>query len=450
MPLILGHRVNAEIAGTELEVIKKLGEGTQGEVYLVEGPDGYHAVKWYKSDQATPEQRAAILYLVRTGPPFGAAGKRFIWPSDLVTRPGSSQFGYLMSRIDTRRFAEIGECWAHIKPIPNFSALCEISYQLANSYRALHLSGHCYRDISAGNLMFDPLTGDILICDNDNVGVNRQSRSQVWGTMEYMAPEIIRGEKDPSTQTDLHSLAVLLFYLWIWHHPFHGEMEYRFHCWDIPAKKKVYGESPVFVFDPVNRSNALPEDPDYTTARERWNYCPHAMRETFIRAFTDGLNDPDRRVTEGEWQSLFSRMKDSIVVCPHCRAENFFRENGDTRRCWHCNTPLTAPPFIVIRQPGERICLAISLGTTIRHRHIASSSPQEDGSEIIGTVVPHPAIAGAAGIRNNTSTVWQCTFPDGSTVDVPPGRAVPLNPGMMIRVEGVLLTIIPPQNPRIE
>jgi hypothetical protein len=35
-------------------------------------------------------------------------------------------------------------------------------------------------------------------------------------------------------------------------------------------------------------------------------------------------------------------------------------------------------------------------------------------------------------------------------VDVPPGRAVPLNPGMMIRIEGVLLTITAPQNPRIE
>jgi serine/threonine protein kinase len=441
MPLMLGQRVKAEISGIELEVIKKLGEGTQGEVYLVEGPDGYQAVKWYKSEQATAEQRAAVLYLVRTGPPFGAAGKRFIWPRDLVTRTGSAQFGYLMNRIDTRRFAELGECWAHIKPVPNFSALCEISYQLANSYRALHLSGHCYRDISAGNLMFDPVTGDILICDNDNVGVNRQSRSQVWGTMEYMAPEIIRGEKDPSTQTDLHSLAVLLFYLWVWHHPFHGEMEYRFHCWDIPAKKKVYGESPVFVFDPHNASNNLPKDPDYTTARERWEYCPRDVRETFIRAFTDGLKDPDRRVTEGEWQTLFSRMKDSIMICPHCHAENFLGGTGESISCWHCHNLLPFPPVVVIRRTGGEIRLSLSLGTTIRRRHITTSSQQEDGAEIIGTIVPHPAIAGAAGIRNNTSFPWQCTFPGGSTADVPPGRAVPLNPGSMIRVEGVTLTI---------
>ena len=54
----------------------------------------------------------------------------------------------------------------------------------------LHLNGYCYRDISSGN-MVDPDTGDVLICDNDNVGINRQSDSQVDGTYEFMAPEVI-------------------------------------------------------------------------------------------------------------------------------------------------------------------------------------------------------------------------------------------------------------------
>jgi len=444
MPLAIGQRVKAELSGTELHVIRKLGEGTQGEVYLVEGPQGYQAVKWYKPEQATPEQRSAVLYLVRTGPPFGAAGRRFIWPLDLVTGQESSQFGYLMTRIDTQKFAELGEIWAHIKPVPNFSSLCEISYQLANSYRALHLSGHCYRDISAGNLMFDPVTGDILICDNDNVGVNRQSRCQVWGTMEYMAPEIIRGEADPSTQTDLHSLAVLLFYLWVWHHPFHGEMEYHFHCWDIPAKKKVYGESPVFVFHQENPANRLPPDPDYAIARERWGYCPPDLQDLFTRAFTDGLHDPSRRITEGEWQNLFSAIKDRIIACPKCRAENFVEESGRPGSCWHCHASLPRPPFLVIRRPSGEISIALSNGTTVRRRHVSQSPANDDGSAIVGMVVAHPAIPGASGIRNATQTPWNAEFPDGSTTIVSPGRAVPLNPGTTITIDGVVLTIVAP------
>ena len=351
-----------------------------------------------------------------------------------------------MDRIDTRLFAELGEVWAHIKPVPNFSALCEISYQLANSYRTLHLSGHCYRDISAGNLMFNPLSGDILICDNDNVGVNRQSRCQVWGTMEYMAPEIIRGESYPSTQTDLHSLAVLLFYLWVWHHPFHGEMEYGFHCWDIPAKKKVYGETPVFIFDPENPANTLPRDPNYATAKERWRICPPSLKKTFIRAFSDGVKDPGRRVTEGEWQNLFSRLKDSVMGCPECRAENFSPEHGDTTRCWHCNLPLISPPFLCIQRSGGDTCLALSLGTTLLRRHIDPASTYEEGAAVLGIIVPHPVIPGAAGIRNMSPCTWFCTFPDGSSIEVPPGRAVPLNPGTSIRIGTVTVTISSLQN----
>ncbi len=443
MPLSIGQHVHAELSSARLNVIKKLGEGTQGEVYLVEGPHGYQAVKWYMAGQATPEQRTAILYLVRTGPPYGPAGRRFIWPLDLVTREGSSRFGYLMDRIDTSKFAELGEIWAHIKPVPNFSALCEISYQLANSYRALHLSGHCYRDISAGNLMFNPESGDILICDNDNVGVNKQSRSQIWGTMEYMAPEIIRGEADPSTQTDLHSLAVLLFYLWVWHHPFHGEMEYRFYCWDIPSKKKVYGESPVFVFDPDNLSNRLPQDPDYETARNRWAWCPPELQAAFTRAFTAGLN-PDRRVTEGEWQNIFAGLKDRIVSCLACRAENIMMGEDGSGTCWHCQRTIPSPPALIFHRSGKDVCVLLSLGTTIRTRHVSSSSGNEDGSRILGEVVPHPTIPGAAGIRNLSDTVWSVKFPDGRSTTVPPGRALPLNFGTSLSIGGVTAVINAP------
>lgn len=422
---------------------KKLGEGTQGEVYLVEGERGISlACKWYKPSHATDGQRTAIRALVRSGPPRGTAGSRFIWPLDLVTVEGSSCFGYTMKLIDTRRFAGLGEVQAHLKPVPTFSSLCTISYQLANSYRTLHLNGYCYRDISDGNLMFDPLNGDVLICDNDNVGVNRQSKSQVWGTMEYMAPELILAKQDPSTETDLHSLAVLLFNLWCWHHPFHGEMEYRLRVWDLPAKRKVYGEHPVFIFHPTDQSNELPKDAEYVTARTRWGYCPPSLREMFTQAFTTGLSDPKRRVTEGEWQRGFLQLRDSIVSCPRCHAENFLEAGKKDLHCWHCTTAIPSHPVLLVRIPTGSHSITLSEGTKVLKRHISSPWQDEEMTAVLGQVVKNPQTPGVWGIRNLTTQPWKAISREGATLDIPPQKAVPLNPGFRIQIEGVEAEII--------
>ena len=210
---------------------------------MTDGKNVY-ALKWYNLEQSTEVQKEAIRYLVNQGAPHnGAVEQRFIWPLDMITFSNTTQFGYLMPLIDTQRFAELGEVQAHIKLAPSLSTLCEICYQIANSYRALHLSGYCYRDIAASNIMFDPQTGDVLICDNDNVGINRQSPSQIWGTMEYMAPEVVRGEAVPSTDTDLYSLAILLFNLWC------GTIPYMVK-WNIKLNVGMYLLNSVFMEKP--------------------------------------------------------------------------------------------------------------------------------------------------------------------------------------------------------
>lgn len=443
MPLEIGQKIRGETSGTVFTVRKRLGEGTQGEVYLVTGGNGEFACKWYKPSQATAEQRAAIRALVRGGPPRGTAGSRFIWPLDLVSVPNSPYFGYIMRVIDTGRFAVLGEVQAGLKPAPSYRALCRISYQLANSYRALHLNGYCYRDISDGNLMFDPVQGEVLICDNDNVGVNRQSVSQVWGTMEFMAPELICGKADPSIETDLHSLAILLFSLWCWHHPFHGRMEYSLRVWDIPAKRRVYGENPVFIFDPKNEANRPPPDPEYQTVVKRWNACPSSLRAMFTRAFTSGLRDPKQRVTEGEWQREFLQLEDSIVPCPRCRAENFQERGADaTAGCWHCSAPLPRHPLLFIRSASGGHYVVLSDGTELLKRHITLLPPEDAEREVLGRVTRHPDDPNLWGIKNLTAAPWDATLPDGRTIAIPPQKAIPLNPGIKFRIEGKEAEII--------
>ena len=434
--LLPDNQLQTTLTKRSLSIRARLGEGGQGQVFLVTDGDDEYALKWYFAHQATDAQRKAIRDLVQTGPPRrpAEAGERFIWPLDIVTAAGLDEFGYLMGLVDMQRFAELGEVQARLKPQPSPRAMCEISYQLANSYRALHLAGLCYRDISRGNMMFDPVAGDVLICDNDNVGVATQSKCQVLGTWEFMAPEVILGLADPSTSTDLHSLAVLLFELWMWHHPMHGDLECAIRSWDIPAKKRVYGENPVFVFDPVDSSNR-PNDPDYRTVRKRWELCPKSLRTAFESAFTTGLKEPAKRVTEGQWQQLFLQLKELLVRCPACGVEVFCEPSEAATVCGHCRTAVPVPVRLEIDTGAGNFYLLLTSTTELARFHMRPSSGRSDNEEVLGRMVQNPNNPGQFGIRNLTATAWKVRYVDGSTSEVPPQKAVPLTANAEVLIE---------------
>ena len=62
-----------------------------------------------------------------------------------------------------------------------------------------------------------------------------------------MAPEIVTGKAKPSRNTDLFSLAVLLFYMFMLNHPLEGKREARIKCMDIPAMNMLYGTDPLCI-----------------------------------------------------------------------------------------------------------------------------------------------------------------------------------------------------------
>lgn len=445
MALKIGQKVKSDMSKDNLTVVKKIGSGGQGIVYLVEKNNKKYALKWYNLEQSTDEQKVAIRKLVTRGPPKEDGGKRFIWPIDLVTVPGSKHFGYLMPLIDTNKYATLKEIQAKLKDTPQLSQLCEISYQLANTFRELHLSGYCYRDISDNNLMFDPVSGDCLICDNDNIGVDNNSKSQILGTMEYMAPEIIRGEAPPSTNTDRHSLAVLLFNLWMWHHPFHGELEYNIRVFDIPAKKKIYGHMPIFIFDPADSRNHLPNHADASYSKwvhKRWEkICPKSLQDLFITAFTAGLKDSNDRIKEGQWQKLFLKLKDGAISCPNCNAENIWEPNT-TLNCWNCSTKINSNTLRLIcnSKSSDMHYLMLRPNTFILMRHVNKSKYSD--KSIVGQIVKHPNKKGTWGIRNLTEESWSATSSNGNPKEVAPQKSITLTRGLKLKIDGNIVEIV--------
>ncbi|MEM1060583.1 MAG: serine/threonine protein kinase, partial [Verrucomicrobiota bacterium] len=336
-----GEEAWLESSGQPCQVSDFLGGGGQGEVYRVRIGESEFALKWYFPNSATPGQRQALEDLVRIGPPAST----FLWPIELVSSPRQSGFGYLMPLRPPAYIGLVDVMNGQVDP--SFRILVNTALYLADSFLQLHAKGLCYCDISFGNIFFRAENGEISICDNDNVGVDGQTESGVLGTPRFMAPEIVINASKPSTRTDLYSLSVLLFYIFMMHHPLEGKRESDIACLDLPAMQRLYGIDPVFIFDPEDESNR-PVPGLHDNANIFWPLYPAFFRRIMTKAFTEGLKDPvNGRVRESQWRASLIRLRDSIFYCPHCASENFFDEEvareGGTYTCWSCGQPTGHP-----------------------------------------------------------------------------------------------------------
>jgi serine/threonine protein kinase len=341
-------------------------------------------------------------------------------------------FGYIMPLRDAR-FRGIADLMKR-RIDPSFRALATAGFSLAHSFLHLHSQGLCYRDISFGNIFFDPSTGEIAICDNDNVTVDGDRGVGILGTPRFMAPEVVRGDSLPSTQTDLFSLAVLLFYLFLVHHPLEGRRELAIHSFDLPAMTKLYGTHPLFIFDPADPSNA-PVAGHHDNAILSWPIYPQFLRELFTRAFTQGLHDSDHgRVREGEWRAAMIRLRDSVLYCRSCSAENFYdvdalrASGGAALSCWSCHASIQMP----YRLRVGRALIMLNHDTRLFPHHLDEQRPN-DFSQPVAEVTVHPQHADIWGLKNLSEQKWSFSSgADPRPSEVLPGRSLRLDNGMRI------------------
>jgi eukaryotic-like serine/threonine-protein kinase len=415
-------------SGRECRVGALLGEGGEGKVFhaTLPGDGGEYALKWYHPEQATDARRYALSRLIDIGPP----DDRFLWPMELADQPGSPGFGYLMP-LRPERFHGLGDYLAR-RITAEFRELALAGIHLAHGFLQLHAKGLCYRDISYGNVFFDPTTGDVLICDNDNVGIDGEE-TLVMGTPYFMAPEIVRREAMPSANTDRFSLAVLLFYLFMLDHPLLGQAETG-----EPALLELFGVRPTFIFDPDDPSNR-PVEGVHRNASLYWPLYPKAIQALFIRSFTGGLTDPvNGRVRESEWRRALARLHDSIVTCPACGEQNFYdaAREGPWVCCGpRCGRSLAVPARLSVG-PHE---VVLSGGARLYPHHLAGRL--YDFSMPLAQAVEHEAYD-LIGVTNTSTGTWTVRSPDGRTAEVPPSATVAAVAGVEIDFGGVVGRVV--------
>ena len=177
-----------------------------------------YALKWYHNGAIANPKRfyKNLTDNIAKGAPTSA----FLWPLYL-TEPKDGSFGYIMN-LREKKYKDFSDFLLVKVRFGSISAAITACLNITNGFRDLHRKGFSYQDLNDGNFFIDPQTGDVLICDNDNVSPFGDNLG-IAGKARYMAPEVVRNIKKPNTMTDRFSLAVILFRILFLDHPLEGK-----------------------------------------------------------------------------------------------------------------------------------------------------------------------------------------------------------------------------------
>lgn len=227
----------------------------------------------------------------------------------------------------------------------DFRTMLRAATNLARAIRRMHSAGLAHSDLSNNNVLIDPSRGACVVIDIDSLVVPGKLPPEVVGTRGYIAPEVLatsvydRGDarrKLPSIETDLHSLAVLIYEYLLMRHPLMGRKVYSTES----AEQDDFlglGEMATFIENPNDTSNPPLEPLEVTI-----DALGPGLKKLFLRAFVDGLHDPAKRPAALEWEGELEKACDLLHPCPNpsCPSKWFVMTDVRNGSCPHCGTKI--------------------------------------------------------------------------------------------------------------
>lgn len=398
--------------GSQAKIIEELGRGGQGIVYRVEIGGKQMALKWYLN---APDHK--FYKNLEDNTSKGAPSDAFLWP-EFVTKRERGSYGYIMP-LRPKGYYEFGHYLLAKRQFKSFEAIVNAAMKICEGFKLLHLRGYSYQDLNDGNFFINPDNGDVLICDNDNVMPNND-KSGILGKARYMAPEVVCGSKAPNTESDRFSLSVILFMLFYANHPLEGARVLACPCMTEQFEKKFYGSEAIFVYDKDNDSNR-PVRGVHNNVLRRWMALPGILRDTFITEFSkDKLQNPEKRITEREWQKIIQQLRDMLVICPQCGKESFV-ENPSAPKCMSCQKDFQLSGIFQLKNRS----LLLTPKTNIY-------IDQDNKPDIMVFAVPGDKYP--VQMRNVTAEVWVVETQSGKLKQIQPNETMPVRAGLKITI----------------
>lgn len=396
------------VGGGSATIVKEMGRGGQGIVYLVEVYGEKKALKWYLN---APDDK--FYRNLERNIASGAPSDAFLWP-EYLTEKQQGSYGYIM-KLRPQNYYEFGNFLLAKVSFKSFTAMLSAAMKICNGFMMLHRFGYSYQDLNDGNFFIDPKTGDVLICDNDNV-MPQGEKSGIMGKARYMAPEIVAGGI-PDKYSDRFSLSVILFMLFYANHPFEGERVVACPCMTESFEKKFYGSEALFIYAPNNKSNP-PVRGIHQNVIKRWSVFPKLLRDTFIDEFSqEKLKNPSQRMIEQNWEKIISVVRDSLVVCEHCQEETFVAVSSAKDKCMNC---------------GQDVDLSKRLEMRNRSLPLTNNTPIYIDNDNTPDGIVTTDSNGFLLIKNVSTETWTVETPSGKVKIVAPQEILPVKTALKI------------------
>jgi len=269
-----GYLATGALVDGKYQIEKILGEGGMGIVYLArdihtETPVVVKAIRAQFADR--PEFRTRTL---AEGRALARIDHANVVRLNAVVVEQTALY-LVMQFIDGEPLDKMIERHVAVRtPIP-LDQVLPIFRMILQGVGAAHAEGLIHRDLKPANILIRKRDGGAKVTDfgiakgEEDAKAGRGVTKGIIGSLSYMAPEQVRGQRDLDKRVDIYALGILLFELLIGRVPFDAPSDYeimRMHTESpVPNVTALRPDVPRYIDDAVQRACAKDRDARFAT-----------------------------------------------------------------------------------------------------------------------------------------------------------------------------------------